>query len=93
MALTGFAYSFMMGSTFKRAQKQVIDMGFADDIHTKVKISGMSYFFIFKIFNYVMKETLRCLIVGFLNLNIIFQFFCQIKVYFQYCRPIRAIKS
>ena len=65
MALTGFAYSFMMGSTFSRAQRQVLDMGFADNIHTKVKISGMSFFH-FQISTYINKETSKmsnCLFV------------------------------
>ena len=67
MALTGFAYSFMMGSTFSRAQRQVLDMGFADNIHTKVKISGMSFLFIFKFPHILTKRLLRCLIVCLLN--------------------------
>ena len=41
MALAGFAYSCMVVSSFSRVQKQVLDMGFADDINTKVMISGM----------------------------------------------------
>ena len=63
MAFSGFAYSFMMGSTFKRAQQQVLDMGFADNIHTKVKISGMSFFH-FQI------STYRISSYSFLSLNV-----------------------
>ena len=40
MALAGFAYSALVCSTFSRAQKQVIEMGFLDDINTYVMISG-----------------------------------------------------
>ena len=63
MAFSGFAYSFMMGSTFKRAQQKVLDMGFANDINTKVKISGMS-FFQFHISTYVNKETSKICITS-----------------------------
>ena len=41
MGLTGCAYSIIVVSSFSRAQEQVKDMGFADDINTKVMISGM----------------------------------------------------
>merc|ERR1712018_948636 len=34
MGLAGFAHSCMVVSTFSRAQRQVLDMGFADDINT-----------------------------------------------------------
>ena len=40
MALAGFAYSCMVVSSFSRAQRRVLDMGFADDINTYVMISG-----------------------------------------------------
>ena len=40
MSLAGFAYSCMVVSSFSRAQKRVLDMGFADDINTYVMISG-----------------------------------------------------
>ena len=40
MALAGFAYSYMVVSSFSRAQRRVLDMGFADDINTYVMISG-----------------------------------------------------
>ena len=40
MGLVGFAHSCMVVSTFSRAQRQVLDMGFADDINTYVMISG-----------------------------------------------------
>jgi len=41
MALAGFAYSCMVVSSFSRAQRRVLDMGFADDINTYVMISGI----------------------------------------------------
>ena len=41
MSLAGFAYSFMMVSSFSRAQNYVICIGFADDIQTYVLISGV----------------------------------------------------
>ena len=40
MALAGFAYSALVCSSFSRAQKRVIEMGFSDDINTYVMISG-----------------------------------------------------
>ena len=40
MALAGFAYACMVVSSFSRAQRQVLDMGFANDINTYVMISG-----------------------------------------------------
>ena len=42
MSLAGFAYSCMVVSSFSRAQRRVLDMGFADDINTYVMISGKS---------------------------------------------------
>ena len=41
MSLAGFAYSFMMVSSFSRAQSYAICIGFADDIQTYVMISGV----------------------------------------------------
>merc|ERR1719273_2667787 len=41
MCLAGFAYSCMVVSSFSRAQRRVLDMGFADDINTYVMISGV----------------------------------------------------
>ena len=50
MSLAGFAYSCMVVSSFSRAQKRVLDMGFADDINTYVMISGkFTDFQIFKV--------------------------------------------
>ena len=40
MALAGFAYSCMVVSSFSRAQRRILDMGFANDITTYVMISG-----------------------------------------------------
>ena len=40
MALAGIAYASLVVSSFSRAQKRVLEMGFADDIHTYVMISG-----------------------------------------------------
>jgi len=41
MALAGIAYAALVVSSFSRAQKRVLDMGFADDINTYVMISGI----------------------------------------------------
>ena len=51
MALAGFAYSCMVVSSFSRAQRRVLDMGFADDINTYVMISGIILFQLHKIFS------------------------------------------
>ena len=40
MTLAGIAYASLVVSSFSRAQKRVLEMGFADDIHTYVMISG-----------------------------------------------------
>ena len=40
MALAGITYSMMVCSSFSRAQKRVIEMGFFDDINTYIMISG-----------------------------------------------------
>ena len=40
MALAGAAYAAVVVSSFSRAQKRVLDMGFVDDINTHVMISG-----------------------------------------------------
>lgn len=40
MALAGMSYAALVVSSFSRAQRRVLDMGFADDIHTYVMISG-----------------------------------------------------
>ncbi len=40
MALAGIAYASLVVSSFSRAQKKVLEMGFADDINTYVMISG-----------------------------------------------------
>ena len=40
MALAGISYSMMVCSSFSRAQKRVIKMGFSDDINTYIMISG-----------------------------------------------------
>lgn len=41
MALAGFAYSCMVVSSFSRAQRKVLDMGYAEGINTSVMISGV----------------------------------------------------
>ena len=49
MVLAGGAYAALVVSSFSRAQKRVLDMGFADDINTYVMISGketIQYFFV-----------------------------------------------
>jgi hypothetical protein len=40
MALAGFAYAAIVVSSFSRAQKKVLEMGFSDNIDTYVMISG-----------------------------------------------------
>ncbi len=40
MAVAGVAYASLVVSSFSRAQKRVLEMGFSDDIHTYVMISG-----------------------------------------------------
>ena len=40
MVLAGGAYAALVVSSFSRAQKRVLDMGYADDINTYVMISG-----------------------------------------------------
>ena len=40
MAVCGIAYGSMVVSSFSRASKKVLEMGFADDINTKVLVSG-----------------------------------------------------
>ena len=41
MALAAFGYSFVMVSTFSRAQKAAIQQGFPQDIDTYLIMSGM----------------------------------------------------
>ena len=43
MALSGFAYACMVVSSFSRAQKSVLELGFQDGINTHVMISGKNY--------------------------------------------------
>jgi hypothetical protein len=40
MVLSGFAYAMLVVSSFSRAQKRVIELGFPDDIHTHIVVSG-----------------------------------------------------
>ena len=40
MALAGIAYAALVVSSFSRAQKRVLEMGFEDDLNTYVMISG-----------------------------------------------------
>ena len=40
MACAGIAYACLVVSSFSRAQRRVLEMGFADDINTYVMISG-----------------------------------------------------
>ena len=40
MALAGVAFSCIVVSSFSRAQSRVLEMGFTDDINTKMMISG-----------------------------------------------------
>jgi hypothetical protein len=44
MALAGTAYACMVVSSFSRAQKSVLELGFPDGINTHVMISGENYF-------------------------------------------------
>ena len=44
MALSGFAYACMVVSSFSRAQKSVLELGFQDGINTHVMISGKQLF-------------------------------------------------
>ena len=39
MSLAGVAYSCMVVSSFSRAQKRVLDMGFPEDMNTSVTVS------------------------------------------------------
>ena len=41
MALAGIAYSCMVVSSFSRAHKQVLKLGYANDINTHVMVSGL----------------------------------------------------
>lgn len=41
MALAGIAYACLVVSSFTRAQKRVLDMGYSNDINTYVMISGI----------------------------------------------------
>ena len=40
MVLAGAAYSALVVSSFSRAQKRVLELGYEDDINTYVMISG-----------------------------------------------------
>ena len=41
MALAGVAYAALVVSSFSRAQKKVLEMGFEDGINTSTMISGI----------------------------------------------------
>lgn len=73
MALAGFAYSALVCSSFSRAQKRVIEMGFSDDINTYVMISGI-WLSAFALGNFVGPTVagLAVDVIGFRRTTIIF---------------------
>ena len=73
MALAGFAYSALVCSSFSRAQKRVIEMGFSDDINTYVMISGI-WLSAFALGNFVGPTVagLAVEVIGFRRTTIIF---------------------
>lgn len=48
MACAGTAYASMVVSSFGRAHQRVIKMGFADDLDTRIMITGWSIGFILR---------------------------------------------